>query len=160
MDGKAMRPDGALAATLIPPAFGLAGVNLHTWTGWGSVTHWNAFVANLEMHGQGTFFDPLLDDATRFPIAAANGFGHVPSDPDLVTPKLADLHLYQLALEAPRPPEEVPLTHRQRDRGERRRAIATRREPESARRVRRPSSIRRRRRRPTGASSGPRWCRR
>jgi len=24
-----------------PPAFGLAGVNLHNWTGWGSVTYWN-----------------------------------------------------------------------------------------------------------------------
>src|SRR4029077_3334059 len=41
-DGKALRPDGKSAATLIPPALGLAGVNLHTWTGWGSVTHWNA----------------------------------------------------------------------------------------------------------------------
>ena len=29
-DGKAMRPDGRQAGTLIPPAFGLAGVNLHT----------------------------------------------------------------------------------------------------------------------------------
>ncbi len=38
LDGKAFRPDGKSAATLIPPAFGLAGVNLHTWTGWGSVT--------------------------------------------------------------------------------------------------------------------------
>jgi hypothetical protein len=38
LDGKAFRPDGASAATLLPPAFGLAGVNLHTWTGWGSVT--------------------------------------------------------------------------------------------------------------------------
>jgi cytochrome c5 len=104
LDGKAFRPDGATAATLLPPAFGLAGVNLHTWTGWGSVTHWNAFVANLEMHGQGVFFDPRLDDAARFPIAAANGFGHVRNDPDLVTPKLAALHFYQLALEAPRPP--------------------------------------------------------
>ena len=37
LDGKAFRPDGKTAATLIPPAFGLAGVNLHTWTGWGSV---------------------------------------------------------------------------------------------------------------------------
>jgi hypothetical protein len=27
-------------AVLIPLAFGLAGVNLHTGTGWGSVTHW------------------------------------------------------------------------------------------------------------------------
>src|SRR5215213_8292384 len=41
LDGKAFRPDGKSAATLLPPAFGLAGVNLHTWTGWGSVTHWN-----------------------------------------------------------------------------------------------------------------------
>jgi hypothetical protein len=105
MDGKAFRPDGATAATLIPPAFGLAGVNLHTFEGWGSVTHWNAFVANLEMHGQGTFFDPRLDDATRFPVAAANGFGHVRSDPDLVTPRLADLHLYQLVLAAPPAPD-------------------------------------------------------
>ena len=39
LDGKAFRPDGKSAATLLPPAYGLAGVNLHTWTGWGSVTH-------------------------------------------------------------------------------------------------------------------------
>src|SRR5215471_20492685 len=32
-DGKALRPDGKRACTLIPPAYGLAGVNLHTWTG-------------------------------------------------------------------------------------------------------------------------------
>jgi len=104
LDGKAFRPDGATAATLLPPAFGLAGVNLHTWTGWGSVTHWNAFVANLEMHGQGIFYDPRLDDAAQFPIAAANRSGHVRNDPDLVTPRLPALHFYQLALEAPRPP--------------------------------------------------------
>jgi hypothetical protein len=105
MDGKAFNGSQS-AATLLPPAFGLAGVNLHTWTGWGSVTHWNAFVANLEMHGKGTFYDPRLDDAVRFPIAAANRFGHVRNDPDLVTPKLAALHFYQLALRAPRPPED------------------------------------------------------
>ena len=57
MVGKAFRPDGKTAAVLIPPAFGLAGVNLHTWTGWGSVTYWNAFnVAVLEMHGKGNLF--------------------------------------------------------------------------------------------------------
>jgi hypothetical protein len=105
MDGKAFRPDGTTAAVLIPPAFGLAGVNLHTWTGWGSVTHWNGFVANLEMHGQGTFFDPRLDDPAKFPLAAAAGFGHVRHDPDLVTSKLAALHFYQLAIPAPRAPE-------------------------------------------------------
>ena len=104
LDGKASRPDGKPAATLIPPAFGLAGVNLHTWTGWGSVTHWNAFVANLEMQGKGTFFDPRLNDAAKFPIAAPAGFGNVRHDPDLVTAKLAALHVYQLRLQAPRAP--------------------------------------------------------
>jgi hypothetical protein len=104
LDGKAFRPDGKSAATLLPPAFGLAGVNLHTWTGWGSVTHWNAFVANLEMHGSGTFFDPRLNDAAQFPLAAANGFGNVRNTPDLITPKLPALHFYQLALPAPKPP--------------------------------------------------------
>jgi hypothetical protein len=104
LDGKAFQPDGRSAATLLPPAFGLAGVNLHTWTGWGSVTHWNAFVANLEMHGQGTFFDPRLDDPLQFPIAAKAGFGNVRSDNDKITPKLAALHFYQLAIPAPAPP--------------------------------------------------------
>jgi len=105
LDGKAFRPDGKSAATLIPPAFGLAGVNLHTWTGWGSVTHWNAFVANLEMHGKGTFYDPRLNDPVKFPIAAKNGFGNVRATPDLITSKLGPLHIYQLAIPAPTPPE-------------------------------------------------------
>jgi cytochrome c2 len=104
LDGKAFRPDGKSAATLIPPAFGLAGVNLHTWTGWGSVTHWNAFVANLEMHGQGTFYDPRLNDATKFPIAARAGFGNVRSNPDLTTAKLPAVQFYQLAIPAPSAP--------------------------------------------------------
>ncbi|HVF15847.1 MAG TPA: hypothetical protein VNA21_03020 [Steroidobacteraceae bacterium] len=105
LDGKAFRPDGKSAATLIPPAFGLAGVNLHTSTGWGSVTYWNAFVANLAMQGQGTLFDPRLNDPLKFPIAAQAGFADVRRKPDLVTPKLAALHLYQLSLRAPRPPQ-------------------------------------------------------
>ncbi|HEX2467364.1 MAG TPA: hypothetical protein VHJ54_04080, partial [Solirubrobacterales bacterium] len=85
LDGKGFRPDGKSAATLIPPAFGLAGVNLHTFTGWGSVTYWNAFVANLEMHGQGTFFDPRLNDPVKFPVAARAGFFDVRNTPDLIT---------------------------------------------------------------------------
>lgn len=104
LDGKAFRPDGKPAATLLPPAFGLSGINLHTWTGWGSVTHWNAFVANLEMMGQGTFFDPRLDDAEKFPIAARERMGHVRRSPDLITPKLVELQAYQLALRAPPAP--------------------------------------------------------
>jgi hypothetical protein len=105
LDGKAFRPDGGSAASRIPPTFGLAGVNLATYTGWGTVTYWNAFVANLEMHGQGTFFDPRLDDATRFPVAAKARFGHVRNTPDLITSKLGALHAYQLSLAAPTPPK-------------------------------------------------------
>lgn len=104
LDGKAFRPDGKSAATLNPAAFGLAGVNLHTYTGWGSVTHWNAFVSNLEMQGKGTFWDPRLNDAVKFPVAARAGLGNVRNTPDLVTAKLAALHFYQLAIPAPTPP--------------------------------------------------------
>ena len=107
LDGKGFRPDGKTAATLIPPAFGLAGVNLHTSTGWGSLTYWNAFVANIEMHGKGRFFDPRLNDTNQFPVAARNGFGDIKrdEDEDLITSKLPALHFYQLAIPAPTPPE-------------------------------------------------------
>jgi hypothetical protein len=105
LDGKGFRPDGGSAATLLPAAFGLAGVNLHTYTGWGSVTYWNAFVANLEMHGQGTFFDPRLNDPVKFPIAARAGFFDVRNEPDLITPKLGALEFYQKGLLAPKPPK-------------------------------------------------------
>ena len=105
LDGKAFRPDGKSAATLIPPAFGLAGVNLHTWTGFGSIPYWNAFVAVLEMHGKGRFFDPRLNDPIQYPIAAKNNLWNVADEPDLVSPKLPALHFYQLALPAPRPPK-------------------------------------------------------
>ena len=104
LDGKAFRPDGKTAATLLPPAFGLAGVNLHTWNGWGGVSHWNAFVANLEMHGKGTFYDPRLNDAAKFPVAARAGFADVRNDPDLISSKLPALQFYQLAIPAPKPP--------------------------------------------------------
>jgi cytochrome c peroxidase len=68
------------------------------------VTHWNAFVAIIEMHGQGTFWDPRLTNAVQFPIAAAAGFNNIRNEPDLVTSNLAALHFYQLAIPAPRPP--------------------------------------------------------
>lgn len=103
-DGKGFRPDGKTAAVVIPPAFGLAGVNLGTWTGFGSTTYWNAFVANLEMHGQGTFFDPRLNDPVKYPIAAKAGLGNTRKNPDLITTQLAALHFYQLAIPAPKPP--------------------------------------------------------
>ena len=104
MDGNAFGPGGQSAATLLPAAFGLGGVNLHTYTGWGSVPYWNAFVANLEMQGSGRFFDPRLNDASTFPVAARLGFGNVKADNDLITSKLAALQFYQLALPVPKPP--------------------------------------------------------
>jgi hypothetical protein len=103
-DGKAAGPKGQSAATVLPAAFGLAGVNLHTYSGWGSVTYWNAYVANTQMHGKGTFFDPRLNDRDRFPVAAKAGNANIRNTPDLITSKLAALHFYQLAIPAPTPP--------------------------------------------------------
>jgi hypothetical protein len=83
-------------------------VNNHTWTGaWGTVTYWNAFVANLEIRGKGVFFDPRFEEQPeRFPIAASRPelFGRKRDTPDLITSKLAPLHFYQLAIPAPDPP--------------------------------------------------------
>jgi len=45
-----------------------------------------------------------LNDAGQFPIAARAGFGNVRNEPDLITPKLAALHFYQLAIPAPASP--------------------------------------------------------
>jgi hypothetical protein len=104
-DGKGLRPDGKRACTLIPPAYGLAGVNLHTWTGFGSVTYWNAYVGATEMHGSGTFFDARLADKNQFPVSARSGEYNTRGKPDQLTSKLAALHFYQLAIPAPRPPE-------------------------------------------------------
>jgi hypothetical protein len=107
LDRKAVGPDAtgpAGAAAVIPPAFGLAGVNLSTYTGFGSATYWNAFVANLEMHGKGTFIDSRLADSNQFPVAAAAGFSNVRSTTDLITAKLPALQVYQLAIPAPSPP--------------------------------------------------------
>lgn len=105
-DGKAFRPDGKSAATVLPAAFGLAGVNLHTYTGWGSVTYWNAYVANTQMYGQGTFFDPRMKDAGQFPVGNKAGFPNKRSTPDKVSGKLAALHFYQLAIPAPKPSKD------------------------------------------------------
>jgi hypothetical protein len=103
-DGKAMRPDGKPGATLIPAAYGLAGVNLATYTGFGTVTYWNAMVAANEMHGVGRFHDPRLADAKAYPISVKAGMANVKGEKDLVTSKLAALHFYQLALPVPTPP--------------------------------------------------------
>ena len=103
MDGKAFRPDGKVAANLIPAAFGLKNIDLTTYTGWGDISYWNAFVANLEMHGKGNFSDPRLNDP-KYPIAVENGFYNVTNNPDLITSKLPALREYQHSIDAPKPP--------------------------------------------------------
>jgi cytochrome c553 len=105
LDGRAFRPDGRSAATLLPAAYGLAGVNLHTYTGWGAVPYWNAFVAKLEMHGVGRFSDARLNDPSKFPVAVRAGFANVKGQPDHITKNLPALHYYQMSLPAPAPPE-------------------------------------------------------
>jgi hypothetical protein len=105
-DGKGKRPDGKTGATLIPAAFGLAGQNLHTYAGWGAVPYWNAYVANTQMYGKGTFFDPRLADKEKYPVVARSGFDNKRDTPDLITSKLAALHFYQMAIPAPEPPKD------------------------------------------------------
>jgi len=103
-DGKAFQPNGKSGATLLPPAFGMAGVNNGTYTGWGSVTYWNAYVANTQMHGKGAFSEPKLT-ADQFPIGARAHFNQVRNADDQITSKLGALQFYQLAIPAPKPPE-------------------------------------------------------
>jgi hypothetical protein len=106
-DGKAFRPDGGQAGTLIPPAYGLAGVNLHTWTGSGSVPYWNAYVAATQMRGtEVTFYDPRLGDPEQYPVAARSGSWNTRgTDPETASAKLDALHYYQISIPAPEPPE-------------------------------------------------------
>ncbi len=83
--------DKANGPVLIPPAYGLKGVEAETYTGDGPVSYWNAYVAITQMGGKGKFDDPRI---------------HVALDatPDLVTPRLPALRDYQLSIEAPTPP--------------------------------------------------------
>jgi cytochrome c peroxidase len=82
----------------------MAGVNNSTYTGWGSVTYWNAYVANTQMHGKGAFSEPKLT-ADQFPIGARAHFNQVRNADDQITSKLGALQFYQLAIPAPKPPE-------------------------------------------------------
>lgn len=102
-DGKHTRPDGKSGATVIPAAFGLVGQNLHTYNGWGGVPYWNAYVAVTQMHGQGTFVDRRLGNASQYPLAAKSGSWNTRPAEDHVTSKLASLHYYQLSIPAPKP---------------------------------------------------------
>jgi hypothetical protein len=66
IDANGFRPDGKSAAVRIPAAYGHLGENLHTWTGgFGNVTYWNAYVANLQMHGKGNFNDERFNNPAK-----------------------------------------------------------------------------------------------
>jgi len=113
LDGKAFRPDGKSAATRIPAAYGHLGEDLHDWTGgFGDVTYWNAYVANLELHGQGNFNDARFDNPVKYPVATRTGEFRVRHRRDLVTPALGALQYYQLSLVAPKPPSNS-FNHRE-----------------------------------------------
>lgn len=86
--------DGINGPVIIPPAYGLAGVNSATYTGDGSIEYWNAYVAVTQMHGMGDFSDPRLGIAVTFPV-------------DEVTPKLPALAAYERTLLKPAPPSGI-----------------------------------------------------
>jgi hypothetical protein len=84
--------DGQNDPAVIPPAYGLAGVNSVTFTGDGDrPAYWNRYVAVTQMHGHGSFAEPRLGISVNNP-------------PDQVEAKLAALEAYQLSLNAPAPP--------------------------------------------------------
>ncbi|HEX6226256.1 MAG TPA: hypothetical protein VFZ52_17680 [Chryseolinea sp.] len=101
LDGKAQRPDGTIKPNLIPSAYGMQGIELTTYTGWGDLSYWNNMVAVNEMHGMGNFSDPRINDAAKYPVATENGLYNVTVSNDLVTPKLPALREYQLSLDPP-----------------------------------------------------------
>src|SRR5438094_3928479 len=83
--------DGSNDPVVIPPAFGLQGVALETYTAEGPVSYWNDYVAVTQMHGHGSFSDPVLGI-------------DIQQTPDRVTPVLPVLRAYQLSLGTPPPP--------------------------------------------------------
>ncbi|HSJ29842.1 MAG TPA: hypothetical protein VK933_00315, partial [Longimicrobiales bacterium] len=85
--------DGINGPVVIPPAYGLQGVDLETYTGEGPISYWNAYVAVTQMHGHGSFSDPRLGIEIVVPPAE-----------DEVKSKLPALRRYQLSLAAPAPP--------------------------------------------------------
>jgi mono/diheme cytochrome c family protein len=85
--------DGKNKPAVIPPAYGLAGVDRITVTGDGDqIAYWNRYVAVTQMGGHGSFSEP------RTGVNVTNGTD------DQVTDKLPALQAYQLSIPAPPPP--------------------------------------------------------
>ena len=77
---------------------------VHTYTGWGSVTHWNAYVANTQMRGQGDVLRPAAEGREEVPGGRQDRRLEHPQRPRPRDRKLPALHFYQLAIVAPKPP--------------------------------------------------------
>lgn len=85
--------DGKNKPAVIPPAYGLAGIDRITATGDGDrIAYWNRYVAVTQMGGHGSFSEP------RTGVHVTNGTD------DQVSAKLPALEAYQLSLPAPPPP--------------------------------------------------------
>jgi hypothetical protein len=82
--------DGLSTPLVIPPAYGLLGVEKETYTAEGPISYWNQYVAVTQMGGHGSFSDPRLGI-------------QIVQEPDLVKSKLAPLRLYQFSLASPGP---------------------------------------------------------
>jgi cytochrome c5 len=85
--------DGKNGPQVIPPAYGLAGINSITSTGDGAdIAYWNRYVGVTQMGGHGSFSEP------RTGVNVTNGTD------DLISAKLPALQAYQLSIAAPPPP--------------------------------------------------------
>jgi hypothetical protein len=77
---------------VIPPAYGLLGINSITVTGDGTdVEYWNRYVGVTQMHGHGSFDEPRTGVSVQNP-------------PDIISEQLPALQAYQLSLSVPPPP--------------------------------------------------------
>jgi hypothetical protein len=86
--------DGINGPVLIPPAYGLLGIQKITVTGDGnSLQYWNRYVGITQMGGHGTFSD------SRVNVKVTNGTD------DLISAKLPALEQYQISIPAPPPPD-------------------------------------------------------
>lgn len=89
---------------VIPPAFGLLGVDKGIFTGDGDTAHeptgptayWNRYVGVVQMHGHGTFFDERLIINGK-PLSV----DHRVAGDDRITPILPQLEAYQWSIPAP-----------------------------------------------------------
>ena len=88
--------DGKNGPQVIPPAYGLQGINKITSTGDGDdVAYWNRYVGVTQMGGHGSFSDPRI---------GVKGVNVTNGTDDLISAKLPALQAYQFSLAAPPSP--------------------------------------------------------